>query len=825
MPRHPDSPRLPQPRRSAAGTRRATAVASTLTAGALLLGGAFVAPTSAVAAGATPSTDPVGTLELLSDPFLQVPAKDSVNVVWTTEFAGAESVVLVGETVGTLTPEQLDDAASGKVTGVEVFDADTTKFSRLVEDTGSNIPVADKPTTGIVDRDVWRHEAVVDGLDHGVRVPYRVVSFDSGMAEFAASGTFSLTPAPQAGDDQRILITSDHQAMSNTAANLEMASKTFGDIDAVFLAGDLVNQPDRASEWFDDTRGGAFFPVLQGNASRPSTHGETYKGAELLQNAPIYPAIGNHEVQGRVADSTSISNSFNAPIPLDVAEAAYNAVASTVNPSGNPVVKAQWIEDNSFSTTTYEEMFTLPESATGGEGYYAVTVGDVRLISLYSTRIWRSDVNTADPAARTAITRYQETPAVLADPLKQGHGEFIFEPLSDGSDQLKWLEQELKSDAFTDARFRVVMMHEGVQTMGGNVMPHFTDPVRTEETDADGKVIGIRYEYPADENYLINDVGPLLEEAGVDLVQQAHNHIWNRFKSPAGVNYIETSNTGNTYRVFHPLSGNSRPIPKAPWDPTNYTAQGNPGGLEPIMPTGAAPVNADGVKTPFVQSNDHAVFTLLDTGANEVISYIYDVRTPDAAPVELDRFSLGRLAPEPEPSPTPEPSATPAPTASPEPTTAPEPTPAPTTVPTTAPTPLPTSGPTTPAAVTLSAGSVVAGGSIAITGTGFGANETVGATLYSTPQYLGEKSAINGTVRMTVAIPENTPAGQHRIELVGLETGITASIAVTVTGSGALAATGLTGALSTAAVAFGLLLLGFGAFLWHRNRRAPVAGE
>jgi hypothetical protein len=337
-----------------------------------------------------------------------------------------------------------------------------------------------------------------------------------------------------------------------------MASETFGDIDAVFLAGDLVNQPDRASEWFDDSRGGAFFPVLQGNASRASTHGEAYRGAEILQNAPIHPAIGNHEVQGRIDGATSISGSFNAPVPTAVAEAEYEKVAATVNPSGDPAVRAAWIEDNSFSSTTYEEMFTLPESASGGERYYAVTVGDVRLISLYSTRIWRGETAQADPAARTGISRYQETPAVLGTPLAQGHGEFIFEPIDDGSAQLEWLEGELASDEFQDARFRVVMMHEGAQTMGGNVMPHFTDPVRTEETNVDGSLAGIRYDYPATENHLLNDLGPMLEEAGVDLVQQAHNHIWNRFQSENGVNYLETSNTGNTYRVFHELSGNSR---------------------------------------------------------------------------------------------------------------------------------------------------------------------------------------------------------------------------------------------------------------------------
>jgi hypothetical protein len=43
-----------------------------------------------------------------------------------------------------------------------------------------------------------------------------------------------------------------------------------------------------------------------------------------------------------------------------------------------------------------------------------------------------------------------------------------------------------------------------------------------------------------------------------------------------------------------------------------------------------------------VQSNDHVVFTVLDTAVNEVVTWTYDMRTPSVEPVVLDRFSLGR---------------------------------------------------------------------------------------------------------------------------------------------------------------------------------------
>lgn len=238
-----------------------------------------------------------------------------------------------------------------------------------------------------------------------------------------------------------------------------------------------------------------------------------------------------------------------------------------------------------------------------------------------------------------------------------------------GSEQLNWLQDELASPEFQDAHVTVVMLHEGPETLGGNVMPHFAHPERIEETDEEGNVIGVRYEYPRESNILINDLQPLLEEAGVGLVYNGHNHVYNRFESENGVNYLENANTGNTYNAYHPLSGNFRNVPPAPWDTFEYLAQGNPGGLEPIMPTGATLSNEDGVPMPFVQSNDHAVFAVLDTGTGEVTSYIYDVGTPELEPVELDRFAIAEpLAPassEPTEEPTQEPTAEPTVTAEP----------------------------------------------------------------------------------------------------------------------------------------------------------------
>lgn len=633
---------FPLPRRSSVAV---------LTCVALGAGGAALVTASpansVVVAPSTPG------LKLLTDPFLQLPTSDSVRVVWMTEFPGDDHVVIVGEQAGKLSAAQAEAAAaSGRVDGgAKIVTAASMKLSQVGEDAGSQLPADRKPTAeqGIVDRQIWRHEAKITGLKPGEKVPYRVVSTDG--SAFASSGTFELSATPKPGSRQRILITSDHQAMINTPANLEMAAKTIGDIDAVFLAGDLVNIPDRASEWFDDQRGSAFFPVLQGRGGRGSTHGEVYNGGQIIQSAPLFPAVGNHEVQGQRAGFTGLNASFNAPVPKAIAERAYAAVIDQVNPTRDPKIKARWIEDRSFSTKTYREIFSLPEDSPGGEDYYAASVGDVRLISLYSTRIWRGTTANTAPADRTAQSRYQESKTTLGDPLAQGYGEHIFEAIDEGSEQLRWLEQELKSEEFKKARVRVVMLHEGPQGLGDNVMPVFTNPVRTEEKNAAGQLEGVRYEYPATENHLVRDLQPMLDEAGVDLVHNGHSHLWNRFQSASGTNFLETSNTGNTYGAFHPLSGRTRPLPPTPWITANYLAQGNPGGLAPIVPTEAPVYAPNGQPQPFVQSNDHNVFTVLDTGTNEVISYIYDLRTPTIAPKLLDRFSLGRPVVDPKPDP------------------------------------------------------------------------------------------------------------------------------------------------------------------------------
>ncbi|MGB3636320.1 MAG: metallophosphoesterase family protein, partial [Rivularia sp. (in: cyanobacteria)] len=436
--------------------------------------------------GCLPNSQQVGEAStLLTEPFLQLPTENSVRVAWFTEFPGEKNTVAYGENLKQTT------------------EATTIKLSHTREDQKSRVgiqtedkQVYQKP----VKRDIWRHEAEVTGLTPGKEVKYQVISKPKNGSD-TKSKIYNLAPAPQPGKPLKILLTSDHQLKPMTAANLQKAKETVGDIDAVFMAGDLVNIPDRASEWFDDNRGGAFFPAFQGKANYELGKDEvktSYTGGEIIQKSPIFTAIGNHEVMGRRGKSDDLGGEYNDAIPRAVAENLY----------GESSLKA-----NSFNTDTYEEIFSLPESKSGGEKYYATTFGDVRLVVLYATNIWR--VPSLEPDAKG---KYREREADFNNPENWGYGQHIFEPIDKGSAQYDWLVEELNSPEFKQAKYKVVMFHHPVHSLGENIVPAYTNPVQIIEKDDSGKITNIRYEYPLEEDFLIRDIVPLLEKNNVQLV-------------------------------------------------------------------------------------------------------------------------------------------------------------------------------------------------------------------------------------------------------------------------------------------------------------------
>lgn len=619
----------PKPR---AGSRATGLVVRCILTGLLL--------TSAPAMFAGSAEDLPIKPQLLTDPYLQRPTHDSVEVAWVTQFTGQGHWLLLGADVARIAepdPARIADGPADVIPAalaVRVTEASTMRLSRMRED-GDSKPPVDAPD-GPIERPLRRHAARAEGLRPGERVPYRVLSLDD-AGRPVLSAVFTLAPKPPPGQAVKILLTSDHQTLPMTPANLQKVEETVGRVDAVFVVGDLVNHPDRASQWFDDARGTAFFPALQGRASaiiKDQDGRETrYRGGRLIQYAPLYTVIGNHEVMGRSLPGRGLADEYNAAVPRTVAETAYARRAGEINPSGDPEIRAQWMKDNSFNLDSYLELFTLPADSPGGETYWAETFGDIRVVGLYVTQIWRTPkLDAARPG------RYREVDPLPDDPLDQGWGQHIFERIDRGSDQLAWLERELASPAFRDAKYRVVLMHHPIHSLGSNSSPPFTDPVRIEEHDGSGAPTDVRYEYPRSEDHLVRDLEPLLRQGGVQLVVNGHSHLWNRFFD-RGVHYLETSNVGNSFGAFHALGGQTRPVPPPPWDPANATARGDPNGLEPIPPSIEPETDGDRV-LPYIASDRLTLFSILDTTDGSVTSYAFDTGSPDSEVRTVDRFIL-----------------------------------------------------------------------------------------------------------------------------------------------------------------------------------------
>jgi hypothetical protein len=542
--------------------------------------------------------------QLLTDPFLQLPTPNSVRVVWFTEFAGREHAVSYGKNL------------------TQTVFAQTTKLTRLREDQQSRVgnqtedgQIYERP----VRREIWRHEAVVSDLVPGERISYRVRSVrEDGKS--VSSDIFSLAPTPSPGTPLKILLTSDHQLKPMVAANLQKVAETVGRLDAVWFAGDLVNVPDRASEWFDDNRGAAFFPCLQGRARYEMEYNgqkTTYTGGAIIQHAPLFTCIGNHEIMGRFGRQASLNEEFDDTIPVKVALNLYGE---------------KFLKDNSFNTDTYEEIFTLPQSLEGGKTYYATSFGDVRLVVLYATNMWRYPKSDGRKKGK-----YSEPETELNNPENWGYGQHIYEPITKGSKQYNWLVQELNSPEFKQAKYKVVMLHHPPHTLGDNIVPAYTDPVQIVTRDRDGKIRAVRYEYPKQADYIVRDLLPLLEAAKVQLVLFGHSHLWNRFCSPSGVHFLETSNVGNSYGAAC-KDRKRKSLPS--WPGQDYVAIGDPYGLEPVVPTIAPILDEDGQPMPYISSNEITVFSIFDTGTGTVSSYRFDTRQPGQEVIKFDEFQL-----------------------------------------------------------------------------------------------------------------------------------------------------------------------------------------
>jgi hypothetical protein len=129
--------------------------------------------------------------------------------------------------------------------------------------------------------------------------------------------------------------------------------------------------------------------------------------------------------------------------------------------------------------------------------------------------------------------------------------------------------------------------------------------------------------------------------------------------------------------------------------------------------------------------------------------------------------------------------------------------------------------------LSLSATTVVAGGSFTVTGKGFGDGEGVDITLHSTPIELASAVAsADGTISLTATIPADVEPGEHTVTATA-ESGATASATIEVTAAPTaqptLPVTG-SNAVPEALFGLGLVLIGAGLVQLGRDRRRAVQG-
>jgi hypothetical protein len=235
--------------------------------------------------------------------------------------------------------------------------------------------------------------------------------------------------------------------------------------------------------------------------------------------------------------------------------------------------------------------------------------------------------------------KYAEPEEELNHPENWGYGQHIYEPIEAGSTQYNWLVNELNSSEFQQAKYKIVMFHHPPHTLGGNIVPAYTNPVQIIERDKNDNITSVRYKYPKEEDYIIRDLIPLLEEAGVQLVFYGHSHLWNRFISPSGMHFLETSNVGNSYGAAY---GNRKRNNLPDNHDGNYTEIGDPYGLEPVLPTIEPLLDENDKPLPYISSNEITVFTIFNTEQGTVSSYRFDTSKPDSAVVKFDEFQLNR---------------------------------------------------------------------------------------------------------------------------------------------------------------------------------------
>lgn len=614
--------------------------------------------------------------QLITDPMLTGPGEGEISVVWYTTVPGDGHRVVFG------------DALDAEVA------ATSYRMTQLFEDEQSDVlgrRVA-PPREGevVMEQEIYRHEARITGLEANRRVPYYAVTTINDV-DFK-SEVFTLQPLPSPDQPVKLLITSDQQNRAMAPANFEKVVETVGKVDAVLFAGDLVDTPNRASEWFyrSTENRPPFFPSLQGNYDqiRPE---HPYSGGEILQHAPLLATIGNHESPGIFDRSERLSRQDNNPQPRWFARWRWEQLSDSER-AATGMDEEEFVRANSFDHVTYYEMWNLPENGVPGEdpeNYYSVRYGNVSLISMNVSRVWRNWNNGF--GSNDNPGKFKEPAESVNDLTRWGFGDMFFGDYSEGSVQREWFRERLDSDVYESAPYRVVLTHQSMHGYGDNSVPVMADPEATisfldgrpavvttfpapddvwssivQAADA-GVIEQVRYKYERSKDLWLGVEQELLD-ADTHLVISGHSHIWSRTfveaQDGTRMHYLESSNVGNTFgpgaatnnrvrwaRNFYPDPDSPLTVDPEFWDPADYVRVGDPHGRPDVLPTGIAEGEdfmrmVDGATRdlPYLSSNNFTVFSILDSADGTVRSYAHDVAFPQSPAYQVDCFPLDAQA-------------------------------------------------------------------------------------------------------------------------------------------------------------------------------------
>ncbi len=122
----------------------------------------------------------------------------------------------------------------------------------------------------------------------------------------------------------------------------------------------------------------------------------------------------------------------------------------------------------------------------------------------------------------------------------------------------------------------------------------------------------------------------------MQLVFYGNSHLWNRFVSDSGMNFLETSNVGNSYGTT--WGEERRDVPTKHQE--DDTTIGYTNCLKPVIPTISPFLRKDGKPLPYIASNEITVFSIFNTGTGTISSYRFDTRNPNSEVVKFDEFKI-----------------------------------------------------------------------------------------------------------------------------------------------------------------------------------------